>query len=89
MILWVTGSDRSIPGNPIDPTAGRISGFQIAGDKIMGHQPDTMGERRRLILRGIAAGALAGTFTSWSRPEAARHGLKDTSLCPLKAANAT
>jgi len=33
----------------------------------MGHQPDTMGERRRLILRGIAAGGLAGAFTSWSR----------------------
>jgi len=32
----------------------------------MGHQPDTMGERRRLILRGIAAGGLAGAFTSWS-----------------------
>ncbi|WP_408371059.1 molybdopterin-dependent oxidoreductase, partial [Paraburkholderia sp. RL18-103-BIB-C] len=26
-----------------------------------------MGERRRLILRGIAAGGLAATFTSWSR----------------------
>jgi DMSO/TMAO reductase YedYZ molybdopterin-dependent catalytic subunit len=39
----------------------------MAGDKIMGHQPDTMGERRRLILRGIAAGGLAVTFASWSR----------------------
>jgi hypothetical protein len=26
-----------------------------------------MDERRRLILRGIAAGGLADTFTSWSR----------------------
>src|ERR1700730_6749308 len=32
----------------------------------MGPQPDAMGERRRLILRGIAAGGLAGAFTSWS-----------------------
>lgn len=29
-------------------------------------QPDTMDGRRRLILRGIAAGGLAGTFGSWS-----------------------
>ena len=33
----------------------------------MGHQSDTMAGRRRLILRGIAASALAGTFASWSR----------------------
>jgi DMSO/TMAO reductase YedYZ molybdopterin-dependent catalytic subunit len=32
----------------------------------MGHQPDTMGGQRRLILRGIAASGLAGTFASWS-----------------------
>ncbi len=32
----------------------------------MEHQPDTMGGRRRLILRGIAAGGLAGTFASWT-----------------------